>query len=198
MKKFLKKVWNFFKKVNTRFSNYKNTKKYFVVYLVVLTFFLLFPIIRVNSEYYGLFFSMWRSLLVILVSLIWLFCWNLSVSFKNRLTKLCSLREDEPLVDFILLWMIVCVFMWIMDVVSQTGSMFFSVKDVQAGLSVIWYVDCLLLLWGLIWSFISLQKVSNKASRRTKILNIVEEDRSKSEPHKSAQVTHLFDDLGEE
>lgn len=60
-------------------------------------------------------------------------------------------------------------------------------------------IDGLLLLWWLIWSFITLWKTSQKASKRTKILNIVEENHGKRwSTNKSGQVTHLFDDLDNE
>ena len=118
-KDYLKKIKSFFSKLYTRFSNYKNTKKWFVLYLVILAFFLLFfPVIEANGEkvWFFLFSSMlWKSTLVILLAMIGLFLRNLSISFKGWITKLCALREDEPLVDFVLLWIIVSVFMGVMD-----------------------------------------------------------------------------------
>lgn len=60
-------------------------------------------------------------------------------------------------------------------------------------------IDGLLLLGWLVWSFITLRKMSSKSTKRAKIINIVEENRQQSEPRKPAwQVTHLFDDLNEE
>ena len=118
-KDYLKKTKSFFSKLYMRFTNYKNTKKWFVLYLCVLTFCLFFfPVIEANGSRVRFFlfgWMLWKSTLVILLAVIWLFLWNLSVSFKNWITKLCALREDEPLVDFLLLWIIVSVFMWVMD-----------------------------------------------------------------------------------
>ena len=112
---YFKKTKIFFEKLYTRFLNYKNTKKWFVLYLVVLTLclFILFPIVDVDTNGVRFLFSglLWRSGLVILLAMVGLFLWNLSVSFKGWITKLCALREDEPLVDFVLLWIIVSVFM---------------------------------------------------------------------------------------
>lgn len=63
-------------------------------------------------------------------------------------------------------------------------------------------IDGLLLLWGLIWSFISLRKISGKSNKKTRIMNIVEENHNKpAEPinnNRWGQVTHLFDDLNNE
>ena len=40
--------------------------------------------------------------------------------------------------------------------------------------------------------------MSQKSNKRTKIVNIVEENHQKYESHRSNQVTHLFDDLHNE
>jgi len=199
MKDFIKKVKRFFSKLYTRFLNYKNTKKWFVVYLAVLTFCLfLFPVVNANGDGVRFFLSgmLWKSWLVMLLAMIGLFLWNLSISFKGWITKLCALREDEPLVDFVLLWIIVSVFMWVLDWANIA-----MMSGVTQKIWIInWQValDWLLLLWWLVWCFISLRKMSKKTSNRAKIVNIVEENHQKSESQKPNQVTHLFDDLNNE
>jgi hypothetical protein len=199
-KDYLKKTKNFFSKLYTRFSNYKNTKKWFVLYLCVLTFFLFFfPVIRANGSnvWFFLFgWMLWKSTLVILLAIIGLFLWNLSISFKGWISKLCALREDEPLVDFVLLWIIASVFMWVLD--------WANVAIMSGVTQKIWIIngrvliDGLLLLWWLVWSFISLRKMWQKSNKRTKIVNIVEENHQKVESQRASQVTHLFDDLNKE
>jgi hypothetical protein len=50
MKEFLKKAKKFFSKLYTRFLNYRNTKKWFVLYLAILAFCLfLFPVVDANG-----------------------------------------------------------------------------------------------------------------------------------------------------
>ena len=198
-KEILKDSKKFFVKLYTRFSNYKNTKKWFVLYLIILTFCLFFfPIVDANGSKWWFLFSgmLWKSSLIILIAIIWLFLRNLSISFKNWITKLCSLREDEPLVDFLLLWIIVSVFMWVMDGANIAIVSWVTQKVWLITTQVI--IDGLLLLWWLIWSLISLRKMSQKSNKKTRIMNIVEENHQRSEPHKSNQVTHLFDDLSNE
>ena len=199
---YLKKSKSFFLKLYTRFANYKNTKKWFVLYLCVLTFCLLFfPVIQANGSkvWFFLFgWMLWKSTLVILLAIVWLFLWNLSISFKGWITRLCALREDEPLVDFLLLWIIVSVFMWVMDWANIAMA-----SGVTQKISLLnWQVaiDGLLLLWWLVRSFISLRKISSKSNRKTRIVNIVEENHKSTEPSNSrwSQVTHLFDDLDRE
>ena len=199
MKEFLKKAKKFFSKLYTRFLNYKNTKKWFVLYLAILAFCLfLFPVVDANWNWVRFLLSwmLWKSWLVMLLAMIGLFLWNLSISFKWWITKLCALREDEPLVDFVLLWIIVSVFMWVLD--------WANIAMMSGVTQKVWIIngqmllDGLLLLWWLVWSFISLRKMSQKTSKRTKIVNVVEENHQKPEAQKSSQVTHLFDDLNNE
>lgn len=202
MKKFnvyLKKAKNFFSKLYTRFLNYKNTKKWFVLYLAVLTFCLfLFPVVRANGDGVRFLLSgmLWKSWLVMLLAIVGLFLWNLSISFKGWITKLCALREDEPLVDFVLLWIVVSVFMWVLDWsnIAMASGVTQKVWIINGQV----LIDGLLLLWWLVWSFMSLRKMSQKSNKRTKIVNIVEENHQRSETHRSNQNTHLFDDLHNE
>ena len=198
-KEILKDSKKFFVKLYTRFSNYKNTKKWFVLYLIILTFCLFFfPIVEANGSKWWFLFS-WmlrKSSLIILLAIIGLFLRNLSISFKNWITKLCSLREDEPLVDFLLLWIIVSVFMWVMDGASIAIVSWVTQKVWLVTTQVI--IDWTLLLGWLIWSLISLRKMSQKTNKKTRIMNIVEENHQRPESQKSTQVTHLFDDLNNE
>ena len=202
MKKFnayLKKTKIFFSKLYTRFLNYRNTKKWFVLYLAVLAFCLfLFPVVRANGDGVRFLLSgmLWKSGLVMLLAVVGLFLWNLSISFKGWITKLCALREDEPLVDFVLLWIIVSVFMWVLDWANIAMASGVTQKIWIINGQVL--IDGLLLLWWLVWSFISLRKMSQKSNKRTKIVNIVEENHQKVESQRSNQVTYLFDDLNDE
>ena len=201
MKKFnayLKKTKIFFSKLYTRFLNYKNTKKWFVLYLAVLAFCLfLFPIVRANGDGVRFLLSgmLWKSWLVMLLAIVGLFLWNLSISFKGWITKLCALREDEPLVDFVLLWIVVSVFMWVLDWsnIAMASGVTQKIWIIDGQVA----IDGLLLLWWLVWSFISLRKMWQKSNKRTKIVNIVEENHQKVETQRN-QVTHLFDDLNDE
>jgi hypothetical protein len=95
-----------------------------------------------------------------------------------------------------LLWIVVSVFMWVLDwsnIAMASGvTQKISIIDGQV------LIDGLLLLWWLVWSFISLRKMWQKSNKRTKIVNIVEENHQRSESQRSNQVTHLFDDLNNE
>ena len=199
VKAYFKKAKIFFGKLYTRFLNYRNTKKWFVLYLAVLAFCLfLFPVVDANGNGVRFLLSgmLWKSGLVMLIAMVGLFLWNLSISFKGWITKLCALREDEPLVDFVLLWIIVSVFMWVLDWanISMASGVTQKISIINGQVA----IDGLLLLWWLVWSFISLRKMWQKSNKRTRIVNIVEETHQKAESQRSSQVTHLFDDLNDE
>ena len=200
-KDYLKSIKNFGSKLYTRFVNYKNTRKWFVLYLCVLTFCLfLFPVVNANGDGIRFLLSgmLWKSGLVMLLAVIGLFLWNLSISFKGWITKLCALREDEPLVDFVLLWIVVSVFMWVLDWsnIAMASGVTQKIWIISGQVA----IDGLLLLWGLVWSFVFLRKTSSKSNKKTRIMNIVEENHKSTEPSTSrwGQVTHLFDDLDDE
>lgn len=198
-REYLKKTKGFFLKLYMRFSNYKNTKKWFVLYLVILAFCLFFfPVIKADKTVVWFLFSwmLWKSWLVMLIAMVGLFLWNLSISFKGWITKLCALREDEPLLDFVLLWIIASVFMWVLDWANI--AMASGVTQKVGLLSWQVAIDGLLLLWWLVWSFVSLRKMSQKSNKRANIVNIVEEQHQRVESQRANQVTHLFNDLDKE
>lgn len=207
MRHYLQETKKFFVKIGKRFSNYNNSKKWFVLYLVILAVVLLFfPLVKVEGmrespgASYALLFSgvYWRSLCVIGISLLFLFLWNISTKFKGFIVHFFAVREDEPLLDFAFLWIITSVFMGIVDTVGVAGTISNRVSLTHwASLSE------LLLVIGLVWSFVSLWLSAKRSSKKAKILNIVEE--SPVSHHKSVEISnqpkrpvqHLFDELEE-
>jgi len=207
MQKNLESVIKRGKRMYTKFMNYNNSKKRFILYLFILTVcLLLLPIIKVSDikgiswmeeETYALLFSKKYliSKVVILISLFFLLWWNISVKFKKKIIDVFSLREDEPLVDFSLLWVITSVFMGIVDTIEIA-------TEVSGRISLTkWAViSQLLLLWGLVRAFISIWKAYKKTSKQTKILNIVSDEPQEKyhEEKKNGQLQHLFEDLKQE
>ena len=86
--------------------------------------------------------------------------------------------------------------MWVMDGASIAIVSWVTQKVWLVTTQVI--IDWTLLLGWLIWSLISLRKMSQKTNKKTRIMNIVEENHQRPESQKSTQVTHLFDDLNNE
>ncbi|MBO4204316.1 hypothetical protein J5893_05995 [bacterium] len=178
------------------------------MYLIALTIVLLcFSIVTINlpsSEgrdrlaKFALFSTAYfRSFIVIALSLVFLIGRNLSTKFKKTMVHIFSLREDEPLVDFAFLWIITSVFMGIVDTVGVSKE--FSDRMNIAGGAII---AQLMLLAGLIRSFITLRLTAKKSARRTKILNIPEDQSSEHRPEivnkPRKPMNHLFDGLEKE
>ena len=112
--------------------------------------------------------------------------------------NLFSLREDEPLVDFAFLWVITSVFMGIVDTVGVAHVISERITITNWAI-----ISQILLLAGLIWSFVSLWVSAKKSSKKAKILNIVDEpipqrhtEVANQKPKK--QLNHLFDEMDEE
>jgi hypothetical protein len=110
-----------------------------------------------------------------------------------------AIREDEPLIDFAFLWVIISVFMGIVDTIDVVGNISNRISLTQRAI-----FSQILLVVGLIWSFVSLRTSAKKTSKKAKILNIIEDPSSSSRdqieisnrPKRS--MHHLFDELKEE
>ena len=96
---------------------------------------------------------------------------------------------------FALLWVFTSVFMGIVDTISIA-------KDVSGTIDMtVWaFISQLLLLAGLIWAFVIIWQSYKKATKQTKIFNIVSDESQKDpqEEKKNGKVQHLFEDLENE
>jgi len=169
-----------------KFSNYTKHQKTFVLFLFVLAAVLiLLPIAKITPiTQWQSSYSIWllgktyfKSAIVIVLSLGFLFGWNMHTNFKRFIIKYLGFRETEPVLNFMFLWIIVAAYMGILDtlgLVSQnTGTI---------GIA-----------WGLIMSVIEVWKSANQNSQKTKILNIVDDDAPKRTENKRV-LQHLFED----
>lgn len=180
-----------------KFSNYTKHQKTFVLFLFVLAAVLiLLPIAKITPiTQWQPSYSIWllgktyfKSAIVIVLSLGFLFGWNMHTNFKRFIIKYLGFRETEPVLNFMFLWIIVAAYMGILDtlgLVSQnTGTI-----GIAWGLS----VQLIVLVVGLIMSVIEVWKSANQNSQKTKILNIVDDDAPKRTENKRV-LQHLFED----
>ncbi|GHW02508.1 hypothetical protein AGMMS50249_2940 [candidate division SR1 bacterium] len=206
MQAFFRNLSRLFKKLWNRFSNYHNSKKRFIVYLIVLTIVLIFfSMVKISADINGdgggnfmlLSGAYIRSFIIVALSLLFLLGWNISVKFKKIIMQFFSLREEEPLVDFIFLWIITSVFMGIVDTVSIAQNLSPRIFMTRGAI-----FAQLMLMGGLVRSFVTLWMNAKKTSRRTKILNIPDENTSHRQPeivnHPRKPMNHLFDELDNE
>lgn len=186
-----------------KFTNFTKHQKLFVLFLMVFALSLVFfPIATINpiattasqvqASYslwlFGLSGAFFKSALIILLALAFLFGWNTHISFKSFVVKFFGFRETEPVLNFIFLWVIVSVYMGMLDMVGlareQTGSL-----SIARGLR----AQMLILIVGLGVSIVEVRKSANQNSQKTKILNIVDDEAPKMQENKRF-VQHLFDE----
>ncbi|MCX6825324.1 MAG: hypothetical protein NTY80_03800 [candidate division SR1 bacterium] len=178
-----------------KFGRFTKHQKIFVLYLWALAFFLLvLPLIKI-SPVSDLSHSVWlfnghlfKSFLIVLVSVAILLSWNMSFKFKNFVIGYFGFKENDSLFNFGFLWIIATAFLGIGDAISVVGTTTQTIK-----LSGSYYFIQLFLLLGLILTLISVLKHAKENANKTKIVNVVDEDAMKDIQHKKS-FKGLFDE----
>lgn len=179
-----------------KFTNYTKNQKIFTLFLLVFAFVLVcFPLVKIESITAEAWQSIWllgktyfKSMIIIFSSMIFLLGWNMNVRFKSFVVNFLGFRESEPMLNFAFLWVIASAFMGITDTLGMLSATTQRISLARGG-----KVMLVLLLVGLVISFIEVWKGANKNSQKTKILNIVDEESSKKVENKRV-VQHLFED----
>ena len=180
-----------------KFTNYTKNQKVFTLFLLIFAFVLVcFPLVKIkgltDNEYkktiWFLGTTYFKSMVIVFSSMLFLLGWNMNTRFKGFIVNFLGFRESEPMLNFAFLWIIASAFMGITDTLGM-------LNDITERISLAWWGKfmLILLLIGLILSFIEVWKGANKNSQKTKILNIVDEDAPKKVENKRA-VQHLFED----
>ena len=180
-----------------KFTNYTKNQKVFTLFLLIFAFVLVcFPLVKIkgltdNESTKTIWFlgtTYFKSMVIVFSSMLFLLGWNMNTRFKGFIVNFLGFRESEPMLNFAFLWIIASAFMGITDTLGM-------LNDITERISLAWWGKfmLILLLIGLILSFIEVWKGANKNSQKTKILNIGDEDAPKKVENKRA-VQHLFED----
>ncbi len=180
-----------------KFTNYTKNQKVFTLFLLIFEFvFVCFHLVKIkgltdNESKKTILFlgtTYFKSMVIVFSSMLFLLGWNMNTRFKGFIVNFLGFRESEPMLNFAFLWIIASAFMGITDTLGM-------LNDITERISLAWWGKfmLILLLVGLILSFIEVWKGANKNSQKTKILNIVDEDAPKKVENKRA-VQHLFED----
>lgn len=185
-----------FQKHFHKFTNYTKNQKVFTLFLLIFAFALfVFPLVKVKwlgAEEWSTIWLLWRtyfkSMLIIFSSVLFLLGWNMNIRFKSFVVNFLGFRESEPMLNFWFLWIIASAFMGIIDTLGM-------LDDITNRISLAWggKIMLVLLLIGIIISFIEVWKGANKNSQKTKILNIVDDEAPQKSENKRV-LQHLFDD----
>ena len=164
-----------------KFWRFTKHQKVFVLYLWALALFLIIlPLIKISpvndlSRSVRLFNgSLFKSLLIILVSVVVLLSWNMSFKFKNFVIWYFGFKENDSLFNFGFLWIIATAFLGIGDAINVVGTTTQTIK-----LTWSYYFIQLFLLLGLVLTLISVLKHAKDNANKTKIVNVVDEDAMK-------------------
>lgn len=178
-----------------KFWRFTKHQKVFVLYLWALTFFLIvLPLIKI-SPVNDVSHSVWlfnghlfKSLLIILVSVVVLLNRNMSFKFKNFIIGYFGFKENDSLFNFGFLWIIATAFLGIGDAINIVGTTTQTIK-----LTWSYYFIQLFLLLGLVLTLVSVLKHAKENANKTKIVNVVDEDAMKEIQHKKS-FKGLFDE----
>ena len=195
--KFTQKILKFLNK----FKRFNANESIFIIYLVLLcaSFLVLFfaPIIKIAA--YDQWRAMWFRLfswsfvwtmVIVLISLVVLIGWNFSTKFKNLFLTYFGWRENDSLINFLFLFILTTVFLTI----KNTANIVYNNATQTMKFTGFWnFVLIWLLLW-IILTLISVVKWAQKTWKKTKIINIVDEDHSQIESTKDEIKKWLFDD----
>lgn len=189
---------SFLEKLKHKLSRFNLREKIFLVYLFVLILFLLFaPVIRITSlngaSTSKAFFIFWSweyiwTMFVVLISLIVLVWRNVSVKFKNLFSMYFGWKENDSLINFLFLFIIITAFLSIKNTVNIASSATSTITFTWR-----WVIVLLLLLVGIWYTLVSVIKWAKATWKRTKIINIVDEEHTQLESTKDEIKKWLFE-----
>lgn len=178
-----------------KFWRFTKHQKIFVLYLRALSFFLVvLPLIKIApvndiSRSVWLFNGhLFKTLLIILVSMVVLLSRNISFKFKNFVIGYFGFKENDSLFNFGFLRIIATAFLGIGDAISVVGISTQTIKLTGS----YYFIQLFLLLW-LVLTLISVLKHAKENAGKTKIVNVVDEDAMKEIQHKKS-FKGLFDE----
>jgi len=179
-----------------KFNRYNNHEKWFVVYLLALLFSLVvLPIVKVTSlrgtGWYSVWLISWayfKTMLITFISIFVLIWRNVSFKFKNIILSYFGWRDHDSLINFLFLFIMTTSFFAITDTINVASGV-----TSRVVMSWWWkFIQLLLLVW-IIFTLVSVIKSAKQAGKKTKIINMVDENHSKEEHTKEDIKKWLFE-----
>lgn len=126
-------------------------------------------------------------MVIVMISLVVLFGWNMSFRFKNIVINYFGFKENDLLINFAFLWIILTAFF----AIGNTAGV---MSEVTSAISMtgMYYFTWTYLLIGLVMTLISIIKHAKEHSGKTKIINVVDEESLKDISNKKS-LKGLFD-----
>jgi len=186
-------------KIMQKFKRFNTNELVFLIYLVllcILFLLLLFvPIIKIellewSTMKFRLFsWSFVWTMVIVLISLIILIGRNFSAKFKNLFLTYFGWRENDSLINFLFLFILTTVFLTI----KNTSNIVYNNATQTMKFTGLWNFVLVWLLLGIIFTVVSVVKWAQKTGKKTKIINVVDEEHSQIESTKEEIKKWLFD-----
>jgi len=189
-----------FLKVTQKLKRFNIHDWIFLIYMILLClwfFVLIFaPIIRITaldwmgSKWFRLFsWNFVWTMIVVLISIVILMWWNFSTKFKNLFLTYFGWRENDSLVNFLFLFILTTVFLTI----KNTANIVYNNATQTMKFTGFWNLILVRLLLWIIFTLVSVIKWAQKTGKKTKIINVVDEEHSQMESTKEEIKKWLFD-----
>jgi hypothetical protein len=127
-------------------------------------------------------------MLIVFVSIFILIWRNLSFKFKNIFLSYFGWRDNDSLINFLFLFIITTSFFAITDTIHVSSLV--TSRVVVSGWSK--FIQVLLLVW-VIMTLISVVKAAQETWKKTKIINMVDDDHKNIDHNKEDIKKWLFD-----
>lgn len=184
-------------KIKQKLKRFNIHDSIFLWYTVLLCLLLLIaPIIKITSlwswdtlKYRLLSGNFVWTMVVVLLCLVVLIWWNFSTKFKNLFITYFGWRENDSLVNFLSLFVMITAFLSIKNAINISS-------NATSTISFTWWWNFILiwLLVGIIFTLVSVVKWAQKTWKKTKIINVVDDEHRQWETTKEEIKKWLFDD----
>jgi len=126
-------------------------------------------------------------MVIVFISVIFLIARNMSFSFKNIVINYLGFKENDDLINFAFLWIIITAFFAIGNTINLSGSVTSTITLTNS-----YYFTWMYLLGGLIFCLYSVVKSAKSHVGKTKIINVIDEKSFKDIDNKKS-LHGLFD-----
>ncbi len=183
-----------------KFTRFTKQQKSFVLYLFGLAFLLIFfPLIKV-SPVDGRAYSVWifswsffTTMLIMFISLAFLFSWNMSFRFKTLVINALWFRDNDAIINFAFLAIITTIFFSIWNTIKVANNV-----TATIALSKVYYFIWLYLLVWLVFVLLTILKKAKENTGKTKIINVIDEKKLKEISNRKSLKWLFADDEDEE
>ena len=184
-------------KIKQKLKRFNIHDSIFLWYTVLLCLLLLIaPIIKITSlgswdtlKYRLLSWNFVWTMIVVLLCLVVLIWWNFSTKFKNLFMTYFGWRENDSLVNFLSLFVMITAFLSIKNAINISSNATSTISFTWG-----WNFILIWLLVGIIFTLVSVVKWAQKTWKKTKIINVVDDEHKQWETTKEEIKKWLFDD----